>query len=57
MKAVKEKREAFEEYEKLPASYHTDPRWKEVVKLRKEKKFLEANDLVFTIRGDYGFGG
>lgn len=46
---------AFEAYESLPTSYHKDPRWNEVYKLRKEGKHLEANGLVMSIRSDYGF--
>ncbi len=49
--------DVFEQYEALPASYHSDPRWKEVRKLRAEGKHLEANGLVMQIRSDYGFEG
>lgn len=47
--------DAFERYEALPASYHRDPRWKQVTQLRKDGKQAEANGLVGTIRSDYGF--
>lgn len=45
----------YEAYEALPSSYHKDPRWKEVRRLRKEGKHLKANGLVMRIRADYGF--
>jgi hypothetical protein len=34
--------------------YWNDKRWKKVKKLRKQNKDVEANALVFQIRGDYG---
>lgn len=49
---------AFEEYENLPASYHKDPRWDEVRRLRstgESDDALKANGLVGEIRNDYGF--
>ncbi len=49
--------DVYEQYESLPASYHNDPRWKEITRLRKEGKHAEANGLVLTIRRDYGFEG
>lgn len=44
----------FEERERVGKKYWDDPRWKEVIKLRKEGKDLEANDLVMTIRYAWG---
>jgi hypothetical protein len=49
------KQDTFDRYEQLPVSYHEDPRWKDVEKLRKENKFPESNDLALQIRTDYGF--
>ena len=49
------KNDAFERYEALPASYHSDPRWNIVRALRKEGKQMEANGLVMAIRSDFGF--
>ncbi len=49
--------DAFEAYEKLPASYHSDPRWKQVNELRKANEHARANGLVLQIRDDYGFEG
>lgn len=54
---MSKKYDAFEAYERLPASYHKDPRWSEVSALRKAGKQAEANGLVSTIRNDYGFEG
>ena len=54
---VTQKKDAFEAYEALPASYHRDPRWLEVQRLRAENKSLEANELVLAIRESYGFEG
>lgn len=51
------KKDTFEEYEKLPESYHKDKRWKLVDKLRKQGRYPESNNLVLTIRESYGFGG
>jgi hypothetical protein len=49
--------DAFDRYEQLPASYHSDPRWQVVQMLRKQGAQAEANGLVFQIREDYGFDG
>lgn len=49
--------DVFEQYEALPASYHSDQRWKQVRELRNQGKHLEANGLVMQIRSDYGFEG
>lgn len=49
---------AFEQYEQLPKSYHDDPRWEEVKRLRatgNSEDNLRANGLVGEIRNDYGF--
>lgn len=49
---------AFEQYENLLQSYHDDPRWEEVRRLRATgdpEDNLRANGLVMTIRHDYGF--
>lgn len=46
---------AFELYEQLPNTYHQDPRWKEVRRLREEGEHVKANGLVIQIRADYGF--
>jgi len=43
----------FERREQIPG-YWRDPRWKKVKQLRKEKKDLEANGLVMSIRADWG---
>lgn len=51
------KPDAFEASEALPAAYHTDPRWKQVKKLRAVDNHWAANGLVATIRDDYGFKG
>lgn len=51
------KPDAFEAYAALPASYHNDPRWKQVRELRAQNKHLEANGLVAAIRSDFGFEG
>ena len=53
--AANAKNDAFERYEALPASYHSDPRWNIVRALRKEGKQMEANGLVMAIRSDFGF--
>ena len=49
--------DVFEAYEALPSSYHNDPRWKEVRRMRAANEHLAANGLVMAIRGDYGFDG
>lgn len=55
--ATARKPDVFEAYEQLPSSYHKDPRWKEVQRLRKAGDQLRANGLVFEIRSAYGFEG
>jgi hypothetical protein len=52
-----QKDDKFEQYEKLPSSYHKDPRWQEVKELRQKGEHLKANGIVFSIRHDYGFEG
>lgn len=52
-----QKPDVFEAYEQLPSSYHKDPRWKEVQRLRKAGDHLRANGLVGEIRAAYGFEG
>lgn len=57
---TKNKTDPFEAYEALPVSYHKDPRWQEVKRLRAttvQDDALKANGLVLQIRRDYGFEG
>jgi len=66
MKATNRKPDGFEQRELLGGNYWKDPRWKEVCRLRDEgerlrkeggdytSKYLEANHLVFVIRGSWG---
>jgi len=44
----------FKAREQLGDSYWKDPEWKEVSKLRKEGKQLEANGMVMKIRSKWG---
>lgn len=46
--------DGFEQREALGDAYWDDPRWKKVLKLRKQKKDSEANCLVFEIRRSWG---
>lgn len=55
--AAPKKPDPFEQYEALPSSYHKDPRWGEVVALRRKGSHAEANGLVMAIRSSYGFEG
>ena len=48
------KKDGFEQREALGNDYWKDPRWKEVRRLRDEKKHSEANGLVFQIRESWG---
>jgi hypothetical protein len=50
-----EEQDGFEKREEAALiGYWKDPRWVQVGKLRKEKKHIEANSLVFQIRSDWG---
>jgi len=44
----------FEQREQVSKSYWKDKRWKTVKQLRKDNKILESNDLVMSIRSDFG---
>jgi hypothetical protein len=48
------KLDGFEQREQLGDDYWSDPRWKEVLKLRQQRKHSEANGLVFQIRESWG---
>jgi hypothetical protein len=51
----KKKLDGFEQREQVAQfGYWDDPRWEQVTKLRKEGKNGEVNNLVFTIRDEYG---
>lgn len=45
--------DGFEKREQCP-EYWDDPRWKKVKRLRDMNKQVEANSLVYKIRGDWG---
>jgi len=48
------KEDGFEQRERVGKGYWDDPRWKEVHRLHKENKILEANSLVSKIHDSWG---